>query len=137
MLMAEVLQFWHISCRFDIENLEWAVTWELLKLCKLMNIYTPKASTSAWGFTLTFFVIFIYIYIYIYIYLYYIYIYVYIYYIYYIYIQWKKDFYFHLMDPNGNTNCSESFLAHSCHLRSRGIFSFSYASLLFILLCSL
>ena len=41
--MAEVLQFWHISCRFDIENMEWALTWELLKLS---NIYALKASTS-------------------------------------------------------------------------------------------
>ena len=31
---------------------EWALTWELLKLCKLSNIYAPKARTSAWGFTL-------------------------------------------------------------------------------------
>ena len=46
-----VHQFWYISCRFDIEHMEWASTWELLKLCKLSNIYDPKASTSAWGFT--------------------------------------------------------------------------------------
>ena len=51
MLMAEVLQFWHISCRFDIENMAWALTWELLKLCKLSIIYAAKASFSAWGFT--------------------------------------------------------------------------------------
>ena len=31
--------------------MEWALTWELLKLCKLLNIYAPKASTSAWYFT--------------------------------------------------------------------------------------
>ena len=36
-----------------------------------------------------------------------------------------------LGDPNGNKNRFGSFLGHPCHLRSRGIFSFSYASLLF------
>ena len=51
MLMAAVLQFWHVSCRFDIENMEWALTWESLKLCKLSNIYAPKASTSTLDFT--------------------------------------------------------------------------------------
>ena len=67
MLMAEVLQFWHISCRFDIENMEWALTWELLELCKLLNIYAPKASTSTKDFTFNdFFLLYIYIYIYIY-----------------------------------------------------------------------
>ena len=60
MLMAEVLQFWHISCRFDIENMAWALTWELLKLCPLSNIYAPKASTSAWGFTFSNFFSYIY-----------------------------------------------------------------------------
>ena len=53
-------QFWYISCRFDTEHMEWASTWELLKLCKLSNIYAPKASTSAWGFTFNNFFSYIY-----------------------------------------------------------------------------
>ena len=60
MLMVEGLKFWHISCRFDIKNMEWALIRELQKLCKLSNIYTPKASTSAWGFTLNKFFSYIY-----------------------------------------------------------------------------
>ena len=67
MLMAEVLQFWHISCRFDIENMEWALAWHLLKLCKLSNIYAPKASASAWDFAFNNFFFWTCIYIYIYI----------------------------------------------------------------------
>ena len=35
-------------------------------------------------------------------------------------------------DPSGNKNRSGSFLGHPFHLRSRGVFCFSYASLLFI-----
>ena len=50
----------------------------------------------------------------------------------------KVDFFYYISlrsylqgDPNGNKNRFGSFLGHPCHLRSRGIFSFSYASLLF------
>ena len=42
--------------------MEWALTWELLKLCKLLNIYAPKASTSAWDFTFNNFFFWTYIY---------------------------------------------------------------------------
>ena len=94
--MADVLQFWHISCRSDIENMDWALTWELLKLYKLLNIYAPKASTSAWDFIFNnFFSTYIYIYIYIYPYTY-IYIYIYIY----VYLYIHKYLYIDILKPN-------------------------------------
>ena len=47
----------------------------------------------------------------------------------------EVDFFYYISlrfgDPNGNKNRFRSFLGHPCHLRSRDIFSFSYASLLF------
>ena len=60
--------------------------WALLKLCKLSNIYAPKAGTSVWGFTFNnFFSYYMHIYIFIIyiiyiicLYIYYIYIYIYL-----------------------------------------------------------
>ena len=114
MLMVEILQFWHISCRFDIENMmEWALTWELLKLYKLSNIYGPKASTSAQGFTFNnFFFLNIYIYIYKYInILYYKYINKYIYKYIYIYIHTHTHTHTYIYIP-----CYSTTLANECNL---------------------